>query len=61
MTADHNARSILHAMQEGHTQAEYINMIWASRYPTPSPASSTGWPYQVSAGLSQPSKIRKIK
>jgi len=50
------------ALAEGRTQADYIALIWASRYPHPMPAASGGWPYRASAGLVEmPSKVRKIK
>ena len=61
MTPETSAREALSELAENRTAQEYITLIWASRYPTPSPASSTGWPYQSSAGLVQLSKIRKIK
>ena len=61
MPTDHDARSILQAMQEGHLPDEYIAMIWSSRYPNPSPASSSGWPYRPSTGTVELSKLRKIK
>ena len=60
MPTDHDARAILQAMQEGRTEAEYIEMIWSSRYPTPSPPASDGWPYRASTGVTE-SKLRKIK
>ena len=61
MTPESSAREALAEMAQGRTQDEYIALVWSQRYPTPSPAASTGWPYQASAGLSQPSKLRKIK
>ena len=61
MTHESSAREALFELAENRTAQEYITLIWASRYPSPSPPASTGWPYQASAGLVQPSKIRKIK
>jgi hypothetical protein len=60
MPTDHDARAILQAMQEGRTEAEFIEMIWSSRYPTPSLQASDGWPYRTSTGVTE-SKLRKIK
>lgn len=61
MTHESSARASLSELAENRTAEEYITLIWASRYPTPSPAASPGWPYEPSAGLVQSSKIRKIK
>ena len=39
------ARETLMELARSHTLNEYISMIWAQRYPHPTPASSqTGWP-----------------
>jgi len=39
------AREALMEIARSHTPAEYVSMIWAQRYPHPTPASSqTGWP-----------------
>ena len=62
MTLESSAREALFELAENRTAEEYITLIWAARYPSPSPPASTGWPYQASAGLvPQLSKIRKIK
>ena len=55
------SRAALAEMAQGRTQADYISLIWASRYPHPSPASSSGWPFKPSCGVEQPSKLRKVK
>jgi hypothetical protein len=55
------SRAALAEMAQGRTQDEYIALVWASRYPHPMPASSPGWPYAPSAGVEQPSKLRKVK
>ena len=55
------SRAALAEMAQGRTQADYIALIWAQRYPHPMPASSPGWPYAPSAGIEQPSKLRKVK
>ena len=55
------SRAALAEMAQGRTQDEYISLVWASRYPHPMPASSPGWPYAPSAGVEQPSKLRKVK
>jgi len=60
MPNDHDARAILQAMQEGRTEAEFIEMIWSSRYPIPILQASAGWPYKASTGVTE-SKLRKIK
>ena len=56
-----SSRAALAEMAQGRTQDEYIALVWASRYPHPMPASSPGWPYAPSAGIEQPSKLRKVK
>ena len=55
------SRAALAEMAQGRTQDEYIALVWASRYPHTMPASSPGWPYAPSAGVEQPSKLRKVK
>jgi hypothetical protein len=61
MLHETSAREALAEMRQGRTQDEYIALVWASRYPHPMPASSPDWPYAPSAGVEQPSKLRKIK
>jgi hypothetical protein len=61
VTPERDAREALAEMRQGRTQADYIALIWASRYPHPMPAASGGWPYRASAGVEQPSKLRKVK
>jgi hypothetical protein len=62
MLTDNDARAALAEMAQGRTQDEYVALVWAQRYPHPSPAASTGWPYLPTAGLVEmPSKLRKIK
>ena len=61
MIPETSAREALSELAENRTAQEYITLIWAARYPSPSPPASTGWPYQASAGIMQPSKLRKIK
>ena len=61
MLHETSAREALAEMRQGRTQDEYIALVWASRYPHPLPASSLDWPYQASAGIEQPSKLRKVK
>ena len=39
-----DARATLAALAEGYSRDEYINLIWAQRYPHTTPAASTGWP-----------------
>ena len=56
-----SARIALAELAEGRTQDDYVSLVWAQRYPHPSPASSTGWPFKPSCGVEQPSKLRKIK
>ena len=55
------SRAALAEMAQGRTLDEYIALVWASRYPHTMPASSPGWPYAPSAGVEQPSKLRKVK
>lgn len=56
------SRAALAEMAQGRTQEDYIALIWSQRYPHPSPAASTGWPYLPTSGLVEmPSKVRKIK
>lgn len=43
---DKDARQILREMHDGKTVAEYVDVIWASRYPKPAPRSSNGWPFK---------------
>ena len=61
MLTDNNARAALAEMAQGRTQDDYISLVWAQRYPHPSPAASTGWPVKPSCGVEQPSKLRKVK
>ena len=61
MITNNDAREALAEMAQGRTQDDYIALIWASRYPHPMPAASGGWPYRASAGVEQPSKLRKVK
>ena len=61
MMLETSAREALAEMRQGRTQDEYIALVWASRYPHPMPASSPVWPYTQSAGVEQPSKLRKVK
>ena len=56
-----SARIALAELAEGRTQDDYISLVWAQRYPHPSPASSSGWPFKPSCGVEQPSKLRKVK
>ena len=39
-----DARATLAALAEGYSRDEYINLIWAQRYPHTTPAASAGWP-----------------
>ena len=55
------SRAALAEMAQGRTQADYIALIWAQRYPHPSPAASGGWPFKPSVGLDMFSNVRKIK
>ena len=58
---DSSARAALLELAEvSKTHEDYITLVWAQRYPHPSPAASTGWPYRASVGLVE-SKLRKIK
>jgi len=43
---DTDAARVLGELRADHTEAEYINLVWAQRYPNPSPKSSPGWPYR---------------
>jgi len=61
MTHESSARIALAELAQGRTQDEYIALVWAQRYPHPSPAASTGWPFKPSCGIEQPSKLRKVK
>ena len=56
-----SARAALAEMAHGRTQDEYIALVWAQRYPHPSPAASTGWPVKHSTGVIEQSKLRKVK
>ena len=61
MLHETSAREALAEMRQSRSPDEYIALVWASRYPPPMPASSPGWPYAPSAGIEQPSKLRKVK
>jgi hypothetical protein len=61
MLHETSAREALAEMRQGRTEAEYLALVWASRYPHPMPAASQGWPYKASAGIEQPCKLRKVK
>jgi len=56
-----SARIALAELAQGRTRDEYIALVWAQRYPSSSSAASTGWPFKSSAGVEQPSKLRKVK
>ena len=57
-----SARAYLQELLEYcQTLEDYTALMWASRYPHPSPASSNGWPFKHSEGVEQPSKLRKVK
>jgi hypothetical protein len=58
---DATARAYLLELAQISSPEDYISLIWASRYPHPSPASSSGWPFKPSCGVEQPSKLRKVK
>ena len=40
---DNDARLMLFGLRENN-EATYADIIWALRYPEPSPKSSNGWP-----------------
>ena len=61
MQHESTARAALAELAEGRTLEDYITLVWAQRYPHPSPAASTGWPFKHSTGIEQPSKLRKVK
>ena len=56
-----SARIALSELADGRTLDDYVSLVWAQRYPHPSPASSSGWPFKPSCGVEQPSKLRKVK
>jgi hypothetical protein len=58
---DKDARSILNELREGRQESEYLDLMWAQRYPNPFPTASAGWPYKSSAGVVDQPKIRKVK
>ena len=61
MTTEISSRKMLEELIDScETLEHYLDAVWAQRAQT-TPASSTGWPYQASAGIEQPSKLRKIK
>jgi hypothetical protein len=61
MTTEISSRKMLEELIEScETLEHYLDAVWAQRAQT-TPASSTGWPYQPSEGVEQPSKLRKIK
>jgi len=40
-----DARETLAALAEGCSRDEYVSMVWANRYPHPTPApAKAGWP-----------------
>lgn len=43
---DKDAAQVLRELRADHTEAEYVDVIWAQRYPKPFPKSSPGWPYR---------------
>ena len=61
MTPESSARIALAELAEGRTQDDYVSLVWAQRYPHPSPAASTGWPFKHSTGVIEQSKLRKVK
>ena len=58
---DKDARAILSELRAGRSEAEYVDTMWAQRYPTAFPKASNGWPYKKSAGVEETPKLRKVK
>jgi hypothetical protein len=37
---------VLRELRADHTEAEYVELMWAQRYPKAFPKSSPGWPFR---------------
>lgn len=49
MQLELTAKETLMELTRTHATADYVAMIWAQRYPRPTPApAKTGWPVQRS-------------
>jgi hypothetical protein len=59
MHHESSARLALAELAEGRTLEEYITLVWAQRYATPSPPASNGWPFKRIAG--RVTKLKAVK
>lgn len=44
--SEKDAAQVLRELRADHSEAEYVELIWAQRYPKPFPKSSPGWPFK---------------
>lgn len=44
--SEKDAVQVLRELRADHTEGEYVELIWAQRYPKASLKSSPGWPYR---------------
>lgn len=58
-----SARQALAELGYNRTIDEYIALVWAQRYPSPSPPSSAGWPFKPKdrENPKAPFKLRTVK
>ncbi len=43
---ERDAVQVLRELRADHTEAEYVELMWAQRYPKAFPKSSPGWPFR---------------
>jgi hypothetical protein len=57
---EHSARDVLAEMREGKSDAEYADVIWRMREPTPPAKSGAGWPYRSNAEIA-PNNVTRLR
>lgn len=53
-----DAVEVLRELRSGHTQDDYIELMWLQRYPKAPARSNPGWPYRNASEL--PTKHMRI-
>jgi hypothetical protein len=47
--SERDAAQVLRELRADHSEAEYVELMWAQRYPKAFPKSSPGWPFRGAA------------
>jgi hypothetical protein len=47
--SERDAVQVLRELRADHSEAEYVELMWAQRYPKAFPKSSPGWPFRGAA------------